>query len=179
MRCAKLGICLVVVVGTGILSFALGAERKGLVRPPEKVPEQQRAPEDVVLAEEYARLNAVLSDDGHWAIAGVVALSKDADGRIVIVVKKDGDFERDMVLTLPVRVIELDSGEAFPGGITRESVGSDTLTLYMEDMSVGGVAAGECWYSPLDHLCHSAGCSSGGCSGSGNLGCSCETIVKY
>lgn len=69
----------------------------------------------------------------------MVALSKDALGRTVIEVKKDGDFRQDMVLVMPVRLVELESGEVVVGGITAVSFASDTLTLFMEDVSVGGV----------------------------------------
>jgi hypothetical protein len=173
MRRAKLEMCLVVVVVTSILSFALGADRKGKARDGARIHEPQSGTD----VDEIARLNAVLSDDGHWAIAGVVALSKDADGRTVIEVKKDGDFDRDMVLTLPVHVIDLDDGETMVGGIVGVSLATDTLTIRMEDMSLGGVAAADCNYDQLRKVCVKSTCA-GSCSmGSTPESCDCSVIV--
>ena len=129
-------ICSVLVVATSAMFLTLGAD---------KLQPQAIITQDFVDEEnEFAGLNAVLHDDGYWEIAGVVGLSKDSLGRTVIEVKKDGDFEKDMVLTFPVRLVELDDGDVVVAGIAGVSVADDTLTLYMKDVSVGargGVAA--------------------------------------
>lgn len=169
MRFAKLKLCCCMSLGSLVLYFSLGADRNE-----KKIPPPQPA-NGVFLIEgaQSLRLNAVMLDAGHWSIAGVVALTKDADGRTVVEVKKDGDFERDMVLTLPVRVIELDDGDTAIGGIDRVLQTSDTLTLYVEDSTLASIPPiSDCYYDWGQHRCRKFSCSYT-CSGNTAGGCDC------
>lgn len=172
-------MCLVLVVAASALSLTLGADRPRVERTDN--PKKQPINTERVVTEEneFAGLNAVVLDDGYWAIAGVVGLSKDSFGRIVIDVKKDGDFDQDMVLTFPVRLIEFEDGDLVVAGIAGMSVAGDTLTLYMEDLSLGGVAAAEnCTMLPTGK-CKNFSCTAS-CKivdNNGVPGCACGSVT--
>jgi len=175
MVCA---MSVVVAVGAGVPFLAWGGDRAARVRPPEKVTDPQPFGGVFVVGSETSGLNSVLSEDGRWAIAGVVGLSKDPEGRIIVQAKEDGDFERDIVVTLPVQVIELDGGDIAVNGIAHVLRAGDTLTLFVEDGSVGGVAAVDCYYDWSQHRCRKTpgGCSFN-CVMNGEGGCDCSTAV--
>lgn len=135
------GVCCLGQLAGIALSHAEPSQRSMQDRAAGKAQKRQALVEPPVVEEDdFSELNAVLLDDGYWAIAGVVGLRKDESGRTVIEVKKDGDFDRDMALTLPVPVIELEHGELVVGGIAGVSPGTDTVTLIMENVTVGTVA---------------------------------------
>lgn len=92
------------------------------------------APQKDEVREDW-RVTAALQEDGSWAVAGVVGLSKDVLGRNVIEVKKDGDFETDAVLSLFVPLVELDTGEVVAGGIVSVKDNGDTVTLTVREVA--------------------------------------------
>lgn len=89
------------------------------------------------------RWSATIQEDGRWAIAGVVSMTKDVLGRNVIEVKKNGDFDTDAVLVLHVPLVELDTGEVVVTGIVsvKNNLDTWTLTLRKPASSDGTIAS--------------------------------------
>lgn len=128
-----LALAVALILGAGAIEMATAEDRGSASR---KARGGERVTDAVMPdpeAEEGWRVTAALQEDGSWAIAGVVGLSKDEFGRNVIEVKKDGDFDTDAVLQLFVPLVELDNGEIAAGGIVNVQNNGETVTLTVRE----------------------------------------------